>query len=388
MSRPAEEIARAGMVMRAAERALPSRVLDTLLGQAGAIAGGPAAIYVADIDGSQLIRAVGDRAFPARVPGITGLGPDLPLSLLGEIRRVVRRAIPASEVAPIVSGDRALALLVTLGEQVPALRHLATAAAAVFLESEKYSDTVAAARRTKPISAAAEIQTNLLPPRCARFDMIEIAGTIVPAYDVGGDWFDYAENRDGIWLAVADGIGRGAAAAALATVALGAFRAARRNGGTLEDAAAMMHETVGAILSPSAFVTAIIGRIEGGDMFRWINCGHLPPLLAPAGGGTRSLDAPPQQPLGLFERPRAFEVASQTLEPGDRLLLYTDGVIERRMSGGSELGLTRIRQALGRPECADAVTTVDAIQREVSEASKYDLEDDSTVVVIHRAGGG
>ena len=73
-----------------------------------------------------------------------------------------------------------------------------------------YTDVFDAARRRKETHAAAELQQSLLPPRIARIGGGEIAGSVLPAYEVGGDWFDYVENRDGAWLAVADAVGKGA----------------------------------------------------------------------------------------------------------------------------------------------------------------------------------
>src|SRR4029079_15120193 len=96
------------------------------------------------------------------------------------------------------------------------------------------------------IQPAAEIQQDLLPPRLAVFDGDEIAGGVLPGYDVAGDFFDYAANADGLWLCVADAMGKGNDAAAVASLAVGALRAARRGGANLEQAAALVHRTVAA----------------------------------------------------------------------------------------------------------------------------------------------
>ena len=86
---------------------------------------------------------------------------------------------------------------------------------------------------------AAEMQLELLPPRWRRVTGGRLAASVLPAYDVGGDWFDHAENPDGVWLALGDAMGKGIRAAAMSAVSIGALRSARREGG---DAQACCHE--------------------------------------------------------------------------------------------------------------------------------------------------
>ena len=110
--------------------------------------------------------------------------------------------------------------------------------------ANEYTDFVEAARRRKPTTPAAEIQQNLFPPRIVRIAGAQLAGALLPSYEVGGDWFDFVENRDGAWLAIADASGNGPTAAGMGAAALGALRASRRADGDLEQALSLMHETV------------------------------------------------------------------------------------------------------------------------------------------------
>ena len=84
------------------------------------------------------------------------------------------------------------------------------------------------------------MQQNLLPPRIARVRGGRLAGGVLPGYDVAGDFIDHADNPDGVWLAVADAVGKETAAGALAAVAIGALRASRRSGEGLEEAVRAM----------------------------------------------------------------------------------------------------------------------------------------------------
>ena len=106
----------------------------------------------------------------------------------------------------------------------------------------------------------------------------QLAGSLLPTYEVGGDWFDFVENRDGAWLAIADAPGNGPTAAGLGAAALGALRAARRSGQDLESALASVHQTVRQLGNRDFHITAIVARWRAATAtLTWINCGHPPP---------------------------------------------------------------------------------------------------------------
>src|SRR4029450_2277179 len=107
-----------------------------------------------------------------------------------------------------------------------------------------------------------------------------LAGNVLPGYEIGGDWFDYTENRDGAWIGIADSKGKGTTAAALGAVALGAFRAKRRVDSQLDATALAIHHTMLEVAVEGAFVNVVLGRWHGpSSIFRSITCGYQPPLL-------------------------------------------------------------------------------------------------------------
>src|SRR6185312_16618257 len=106
--------------------------------------------------------------------------------------------------------------------------------------------------------AAAELQQDLLPPRIARLEGADLACSILPAYDVGGDWIDHCAMVDGGWLGVADAVGKGPQASAIGAIALGAYRATRRGDGDLADAAASIHAAICALEVPDIFMSAVL----------------------------------------------------------------------------------------------------------------------------------
>jgi serine phosphatase RsbU (regulator of sigma subunit) len=183
-------------------------------------------------------------------------------------------------VAPMWLRGRAIGLLLALRAARDPLVELGRLGAAALELAGGYTDVIDAARRRKETRAAAELQQGLLPPRIARMGGGELAGSVLPSYEVGGDWFDYVENRDGAWLAIADGAGKGATAGALSGIALAALRAARRSDQSLEAAAQTMHEVIYETGRPEFFVTAIVARWQAVfSVFSWVNCGHPPPLV-------------------------------------------------------------------------------------------------------------
>ena len=245
-----------------------------------------------------------------------------------------------------------------------------------------YTDVIDRARRRKDMTPAAEIQQSLLPPRIARIGSGELAGSVLPSYEVGGDWFDYVDNRDGAWIAIADAAGKGPQAGGLGSVALAALRAARRNDATLDQAAATMHETVLRVGGPEFYVTAIVARWHSVySVFSWINCGHPAPLLLRADGTVEELATRPDLPLGLLEPVRTFRRHQRRLADGDRIVLYSDG-ISRRRTGDGLFGTEGILRAVRSTETRTATGTVRAIQEAVVRASEEALPDDAAVVVL------
>jgi serine phosphatase RsbU (regulator of sigma subunit) len=273
-----------------------------------------------------------------------------------------------------------------MGAEEEPLRELARQAAAALELAGSYTDVLEVTRRHKGISAAAEIQQNLLPPRIARISGASLAGNVLPSYDVGGDWFDYVDNADGAWLGIADAAGTGPAAAALSSIALGAFRAARRSGAGLGETVEYMHKIVAGVRGGQERVSAIVARWHGpSGTLSWINRGHLPPLIITARGDLEVLESPSApalgEPGGCASVPQA-----RRLLPGERLILYSNGVSERRTDTGAQVGIEGIRAAAARAVVESAPATVKAIEEAVIGASADPLQDDATLVVLTPTG--
>ena len=194
---------------------------------------------------------------------------------------------------PLWLRGRVIGLLLCVGAPVAPLEDIAKQGAAALELANDYTDVIEAARRRKPTTAAAEVQYHLLPPRVARITGAQLAGALLPAYEVGGDWFDFVENRDGAWLAIADAAGTGPTAAGLSAAALGALRAARRSGQDLVQAAERMTSrprasTTRASSSPPC---SRAGTPPTATL-AWLNCGHPPPTSPTSRAASPSSRAP------------------------------------------------------------------------------------------------
>ena len=359
----------------------PHLVADQLVAEARRAAGVPVALYVIDIDGSQLIRLAGSEDFPHELEAPPALGPEIVPEGLPAYEQRLRTLLPGCVAEPLWLRGRVLGLLISIGAPVTPLAEIAKQGAAALELANAYTDSVEAARRRKPTTAAAEIQQNLFPPRIARITGAQLAGGLLPSYEVGGDWFDFVENRDGAWLAIADAAGKGPTAAGLGAAALGSLRAARRSGRDLVEAIDLMDETVRALGNRDFYVTALVARWTAAtNEFSWLNCGHPHAYLAAPDGSLAELESPVLKPLGATEG--KLKPTTRRLSSGERLVLVTDGITERRTEGGGVFGPEGIGRALEQLGPATAAASAMAILQAVSESWREPLEDDATVVVL------
>jgi serine phosphatase RsbU (regulator of sigma subunit) len=361
----------------------PHLIAEQLVAEARRAAGVAVALYIVDIDGSQLIRLAGSEDFPETLEAPPALGPEIVPEGLPSFYELLKRRLPRCIATPLWLRGRVIGLLVCVGAPVAPLEDIAKQGAAALELANDYTDVLEAARRRKPTTAAAEVQYHLLPPRVARVTGAQIAGALLPAYEVGGDWFDFVENRDGSWLAIADTAGTGPTAAGLGASALGALRAARRSGQDLVQAAESIDEVVRALGNPSFVVTALLARWHAPTaMLAWLNCGHPPAYVVDREGAFTELEGPVHAALGARDGPPSFEVAAVSLEPGDRLVLYTDGITERFVKGGGRFGVDGMQRAVQAAGATTAAATAMAIQDAVTSAATDQLQDDATLVVL------
>jgi serine phosphatase RsbU (regulator of sigma subunit) len=234
----------------------------------------------------------------------------------------------------------------------------------------------------------AEIQWRLLPPTTVSTDRVSLAGLLEPWDEVGGDAFDYAMNDGRLQVALFDAMGHGLTATLLATLTVGAYRNARRARLDLPRLYEVVDRAIAAQFHREHFVTGLLLDldIDTGEL-RWVSAGHLPPLLLRQDRRVKPLTARPATPLGLRFIDRAPPVHSVQLEPGDRLVLYTDGVVEARRKG----------QFFSEERLADFVVRASAsghagpevlrrLIKAVLEHQDGMLQDDATILLLEWTG--
>jgi serine phosphatase RsbU (regulator of sigma subunit) len=268
------------------------------------------------------------------------------------------------------------------------LQQFASLTAEIILAKEDYGDLFHVTRRRQPMSLAAEIAWNLLPPLTFGTDRVVISCVLAPAYEVGGDSFDYAVDGDSARFAVFDAMGHGLNAGLLATVAVGAYRNSRRQHLDLPGTVRVIDAAIAAAFGPERFVTAVIAELNlasGG--LTWHSAGHPAPLLLRGGRVVKALEAEPGLPLGLGG---GVEPAWEQLEPGDRVLFFTDGVVEARSARGEFFGVPRLVEFVVREEARQQPVpeTMRGLMHAILEHQAGELQDDATTMLIEWRGHG
>ena len=348
-----------------------------------------AVVYLADYGQHRLVPVQGEGT-PSRgditVDGSVG---GLAFRRVEPTRSPVRGGEPTRLWMPLLDGaERAGVLEMVFPGEVSAaaeeqVRFLASLVAELTVTRDLYSDVFSRLRRSRVMSIAAEIQWELLPPLTFGTERVVISGTLEPSYEIGGDTFDYAVNDAVADVMVLDAVGHGLPAALLATVAIGAYRAGRRQGQSLPEMCASMDAVIAEHFPASQFATAVLARLDlDTGVLTWVNAGHPAPLVVRGNALLPPHPCPSSRPLGLQHRP-ALECRMQ-LQPGDRVLLYTDGIVEARSPQGEFFGEERLADFVVRAEAAGdpPPETLRRLMHSVMEHQAGRLQDDASIVLV------
>jgi serine phosphatase RsbU (regulator of sigma subunit) len=251
----------------------------------------------------------------------------------------------------------------------------AHALAYVLIASRRHTDLFEWAQRDVPFSLAAEIQRRLLPSAyTAEGGYFTIAGWLEPAYNAGGDTFDYSIDREYLYASITDAMGHATDAALLATFTLGTLRNTRRALASPAEQADAANAGLLGYARADQFVTGQLVRVRLADGHaELVNAGHPLPYLMRA-GRLADLGLSTELPFGVLATP--YTTQALQLHPGDRLLLVTDGYLDRSASRVDIEGI------LAASADRHPRQVVQELAHNVLKATKGELRDDATVVCI------
>jgi serine phosphatase RsbU (regulator of sigma subunit) len=290
-----------------------------------------------------------------------------------------------SVVAPVTERGEVIGLLeLTVSAEprpdvVAEIGRVAHLLAFVIIANRRHTDLFEWGQRSRAFSLSAEIQQRLLPAaRTCEASSFTLAGWLEPAADIGGDTFDYSLARDSLHLSLTDAMGHGVESALTASVCIGGLRGARRRGLSLLDQAAetnaVLHEHA-AGRAGNDFVAGLIGRVDlGSGHLEIVNAGHVLPFLLRENRLT-TVELPASVPLGMFAD-STYVSTSVPLEPGDRVILVTDGMLERHVAS------VDLPSAMHETRHLHPREVVRALADRALAAAGHALQDDATLLCL------
>jgi phosphoserine phosphatase RsbU/P len=266
--------------------------------------------------------------------------------------------------------------------RIDALETLASEAAMAIYNARLYKDSQDKRRLDEQLSVAREIQQALLPRPDRDLPYAHAFSQNLPCYEVGGDYFDYFNLEGGRFgFALGDVAGKGMAAALLASLVQGVLSAQTQ----FETPLPSMMSNINRILAQrgtgNRFVTFFFGILDPDGNCSYVNAGHNPPFVLSQDGSMVELTAGGMV-LGLFPGAE-YEAGGARLQPGDHLVLFTDGVVEALNTEGEEFGQERLA-ALLRAKARDNTREILTSLREavLSFSANAPQHDDITLMVV------
>ena len=379
-------------VLDMVEAAPPVRALEVVTRDLAATLGAEQVSFlIADLSGASVVRFVRpvpgaheDPAAADQLETVAMAGTPYERALVSQQVQIVADGGRHRLFAPVTDRGDALGVLeLVLGPRpdddlVAKVASAAHALAYVVIASRRHTDLFESVQRNIPFSLAAEIQRRLLPSAfTCETEQFTLAGWLEPASHVGGDTFDYSVDHDVLHASLTDAMGHGVQAALLATLALGSLRNSRRAGLGMVEQARRANDDMTAHADTDQFVTGLLLQADlRSGRVRAVNAGHpLPYRLRD--GRVERLELEADLPFGMIPGSTYREQELQ-LEPGDRLVVVTDGLLERSPIAAHFDVVTAVTETAGlHPR-----EVVHVFKTSVLAATGAELADDAAVLCI------
>ena len=229
---------------------------------------------------------------------------------------------------------------------------------------------------------AQELQRSILPEQAPRLDRLDVAHAYRPSSEVGGDFYDFYTPAPGrLLIALGDASGHGLDASMVGSMAKSALYlqvSARRDlASAMAEINRMMHDTLG---RRRLMTLALLEIDTGRGTLSWVNAGQLFPILVRS-GEIRELEQP-SYPLGV-RRETSYQVRTEMLEPGDRLLLLTDGYVEAADAAGEPYGWAPLTSRLSTLASEAPQSTVELLLDDlIGFLGSESPQDDVTLISV------
>ncbi len=367
---------------RAAFEQLPA-LLDAAAGRLGV---GRARLYVADLQQDVLREVTGH----GQNAGAGGAELRIDSTLAGrayQTEQILSGSGGREHWLPIVDGTQRLGVLRLRSQKnaeadLPAAQSLALVTGLLLIAKRAQSDSYARLIRTRHMAVSAELQWTLMPPPTFANERVTVSAAMEPAYQVAGDGFDYAICGDTVHLAVFDAMGHNTTSGLTASLVMAACRNERRQGAGIAEVSRAIEDLLLQQFDHGSYATGILADLDlNTGVLTWVNRGHLLPIVIRGGRWASVVRCPPAGPMGA-DLKLPITVCREQLEPGDRLLLYTDGITEARDADGGQFGIDRFTDFVIRHHAA-GLTVAETLRRLIHALLEHQqgrLEDDATVL--------
>lgn len=238
-------------------------------------------------------------------------------------------------------------------------------------------------RLRKELELCRKIQTELLPKRPLSYPFAEVQGLSIPAHELGGDFFNYFDLPGGeVALLMGDVSGKGVPAALLMANLQATIRVCIPLESDLAAFAERLDREVDASTPAEVYLTLFLGVLDPGRReLRYVNAGHESPFLFRRDGRLERLEST-GRPIGLMPG-GGFCERRVALEAGDRLFLYTDGLVDAEDGSGAEFGAGRLEALLAREGAADPAALLARVERAYQDhRGGTEAADDATLLVL------